>query len=143
VDQNPSQVGVALAALTVVVWLALGAVIYTGLAVGIQRRWGNRSLWGFWALSAVALSAMTVMRLSSRYIAAGGQPLDWRWGSVLVAFIALATAGACLRIAQVGGRPVRPSAARQALAGCLGMGVVGGALLLAFLVMDVRRFFHQ
>jgi hypothetical protein len=139
-EQSSSEVNIALTAVTGILWLTLGALIYTGLAVGIQRRWGQRRLWVFWALSATALSIMSVARLSSRYVAAGGRPVDWRWGSILVAFIALATAGACLRVAQVGGRPVRPSAARQTLAGCAGMAVVGGALLMAFLVMDGRLF---
>src|SRR4051812_9669258 len=128
-EQSPSQVNIALAALSAFLWLTLGALIYTGLAVGIQRRWGQRSLWMFWALSATALSVIGIARLSSRYVAAGGRPVDWRWGSILVAFIALAAAGACLRVAQVGGRPGRPSAARQTLAGCVGMAAVGGALL--------------
>ena len=141
-EQHPSQVGIALAALTGILWVAVAAVIYTGVAVGIQRQWGKRSLWAFWALSAATLSVLGVVRLSSRYVSAGGRPLDWRWGSVLVAFITLATAGACLRIAQVGGRPSRPSVARQTLAGCLGMAVVGGALVMAFLVMDARRLFQ-
>jgi hypothetical protein len=141
-DQYPSQVGMALAALTGLLWLGACALVYTALAVGIQRRWGQRSLWTFWALSAAALSVWGIMRLSSRYIAAGGRPMDWRWGSVLVAFIALATAGACLRVAQVGSQPSPPSAARQTLAGCVGMAVVGGALLVAFLVMDVPRLFQ-
>jgi hypothetical protein len=142
VEQNPSQVGIALAALTGLLWVGVGALIYTALAVGIQRRWGQRSLWAFWALSATALSVWGIVRLSSRYVAAGGRPVDWRWGSVFVAFIALATAGACLRVAQVGSRPSRPSATRQTLAGCVGMAVVGGALLMAFLVMDVKRLFQ-
>jgi hypothetical protein len=138
-DQSPSHVGIALAALTGLLWLACGALIYTGLAVGIQRRWGQRSLWAFWVLSAIALSVLGIVRISSRYVHAGGHPVDWRWGSMLVAFVALATAGACLRVAQLGGRPSRPTVARHTLAGCVGMAVVSGALLLAFLVMDVRR----
>jgi len=139
-DQSPSEIGIALAALAGTLWLAVGALIYTGLAVGIQRRWGQRSLWAFWALSAAALSVMGIVRLAGRY-GARGQPVDWRWGSLLVVFVALATAGACLRIAQVGARPARPSAGRQTLAGCVGMAIVAGALLAAFLVMDGRRLF--
>jgi hypothetical protein len=141
-EHSSSQVAVALAALTGLLWLGCGALIYTGLAVGIQRRWGSRRLWVFWALSATALSVLGIVRMSNRYVQSGGRPIDWRWGSILVAFVALATAGACLRVAQVGGRPARPSVARHTLAGCVGMAIVGGALFLAFFVLDVKRLFY-
>jgi hypothetical protein len=137
-EQGPG-VGIALAALVGIVWLALGALVYTVLAVGTYRRWGARSLWLFWGLSAAVLSALGLVRLSSRYTQHGGRPIDWLWGSIMVALIALATAGACLRVAQVGRRPERPTFARHTLAGCVGMALVAGALLIAFLVSDAKR----
>jgi len=140
-EQNPSQVGVAVAALVGILWLACGATIYVVLAVGIQRRWGPRSLWTFWALSATTLAILGIVRMSDRYFQASGRPLDWRWGSLLAASVALATAGACLRVAQVGSRTSRPPVARHTLAGCVGMAIVSAALLLAFLVMDGGRLF--
>jgi hypothetical protein len=138
-EESPASVEVAFAALIGILWLAFGALIYTVLAVGIYRRWGVRSLWAFWALSAAVLSTWGIVRLSSRYVQHGGHPIDWLWGSILVAFIALATAGACLRVAQVGRRDSRPTVVRHTLAGCAGMALVGGALLFAFFVMDARR----
>jgi hypothetical protein len=138
-EDGPAGVHIALAALVGIVWLALGALVYTVLAVGTYRRWGSRSLWLFWGLSTAVLSALGLVRLSGQYSQYGGRPIDWLWGSTMVVFIALAGAGACLRVAQVGRRATRPTIARHTLAGCAGMALVAGALLLAFLVMDAKR----
>jgi hypothetical protein len=141
-QRDPQGFDVARVALLGLASLLLAAVIYTLLAVGVFRRWGARALWAFWIVSAVILSALAVARSSTQYVAHGGRPVGWLWGSFLVAFVTLATAGACLRVAQSGRQPAQPSFARQTLAGCGGMLVAGGTLFLGLLLMDLRRLWQ-
>ncbi len=132
----------ATAALLGLTRLALAAVIYSALAVGVFRGWGVRGLWIFWTVSAIGLSGLAVVRTSTQYVAHGGRPVGWLWGSFLVAFVALATAGACLGVAQAGRRPSQPSFARHTMAGCGGLLVVGGTLFVGFLLMDLKRLWQ-
>jgi hypothetical protein len=114
------------------------AVIYSVCAVGVFRRWGARALWTFWIVSAVVLSALYVWWTSFVHVVHGDFP-HGLLGSILIAFMAVITAGACLRVMQSGRRSAQPSFARLTLAGCGGMLITAGTLLLAFLLVDLWR----
>jgi hypothetical protein len=117
----------------------LTAVIYSVFAVGIFRRWGARALWTFWIVSAVTLSALDVWWTSFVYVVHGDPPHGQLGNILFIAFMAVVTAGACLRVVQSGRRSAQPSFARQTLAGCGGMLITVGTLFLAFLLVDLWR----
>jgi hypothetical protein len=115
------------------------AVIYSVCAVAVFRRWGAGALWTFWIVSAVILSALDVWWTSFVYVVHGDFPHGLLGNIILIAFMAVVTAGACLRVVQSGSRAAQPSFARQTLAGCGGMLITVGTLVLAFLLVDLWR----
>lgn len=118
------------------------AVMYSVCAVGVFRRWGGRALWTFWIVSAVILSALDVWWTSVVYVVHGDFPHGLLGNIILIAFMAVVTAGACLRVVQSGRRSAQPSFARQTLAGCGGMLIIVGTLLLTFLLVDLWRLLY-
>jgi hypothetical protein len=115
------------------------AVIYSICTVAVFRRWGARALWTFWIVSAVILSALSMWWTSFVYVVHGDFPYGLLGNIILIAFMAVVTAGACLRVVQSGRRSAQPSFARQTLAGCGGMLITVGTLVLAFWLVDLWR----